>query len=147
VRQLPRTQLPELDFDVRPGGPGPGTWPPRPIGRATPLPQSRIDADAEGMAVTDLAALAEADPTVPADEPDERVVDDGDALAISRLAADVLVVDGRPRYHVESCLHLLGRDSQRLPAWEAVELGFSPCERCDPVTALLAGEARGQADR
>ena len=142
VRQLPAGQLPEVDFDVRPGGPGPGSRPPRPVGRALPPPQSRIAAyahgDAEAMASTDVDALADADPTVPADEPGEETVTGKDAAAMTRLAAEVVVVDGRPRYHVEGCLHLLGLENQRLPVLEAVELGFSPCAMCTPVKMLLA---------
>ena len=48
------------------------------------------------------------------------------------------VIDGRPRYHLAGCLHLLGRTVERLPAIEAVELGFTPCGQCEPVTGLLA---------
>ena len=140
VRQLPAARLPEVDFDVRPGGPGPGSWPPRPIGRAVPPPQSRMDAIAEGMAPADLDALDDADPTVPADEPGEQAVSERDAAAVSRLTVEVVVVDGRPRYHADGCLHLLGLDAARLPALEAVELGFTPCALCSPVTVLLATE-------
>ena len=144
VRQLPAGQLPEVDFDVRPGGPGPGSRSPRPAGRALPPPQSRIaahaDTNAEGTASADPNVLADADPTVPADEPGEETVAESDAAAISRLAAEVVVVDGRPRYHVEGCLHLLGLENQRLPVLEAVELGFSPCALCTPATLLLAVE-------
>jgi hypothetical protein len=147
VRQLPAARLPEVDFDVRPGGPGPGSWPPRPVGRAAPPPHSRMDAVAEGMAPADLEALTQADPTVPDDEPDEQVATEREAAAIARLAADVVVVDGRPRYHVESCLHLLGLDAARLPALEAVELGFTPCALCTPVTVLLGSDDGGDSVR
>jgi len=92
------------------------------------------------MASADPNVLADADPTVPADEPGEETVAESDAAAISRLAAEVVVVDGRPRYHIERCLHLLGLESQRLPVLEAVELGFSPCALCTPATLLLAVE-------
>jgi hypothetical protein len=57
------------------------------------------------------------------------------------MSTDVLVVDGRPRYHLAGCVHLLGREIERLPVSEAVELGFTPCGLCEPDTALLA-EAR-----
>ena len=145
VRQLPAARLPEVDFDVRPGGPGPGSWPPRPIGRAVPPPQSRMDNVAEGMAPVDLDALDDADSIVPADEPDEQAVSERDAAAVSRLTTEVVVVDGRPRYHVEGCLHLLGLDGARLPALEAVELGFTPCALCGPVAILLATTGGGDS--
>jgi hypothetical protein len=147
VRQLPAARLPEVDFDVRPGGPGPGSWPPRPIGRAAPPPHSRLDAVAEGMAPADLDALTDVDPTVPADEPAEQVVSEREAAAVARLEMEVTVVDGRPRYHVASCLHLLGLDAARLPALEAVELGFTPCALCTPVTVLLGNENGGDSVR
>ncbi len=141
VRHLPAARLPEIDFDVRPGGPGPGSWPPRPVGRAGVPPQSRADAHAnahpEGLAVADLNALADADPVVPADEPAEQVISAQDSAAVGRLTIDVVVIDGRPRYHLDSCVHLLGFGCQQLSALEAVELGFTPCALCRPATALL----------
>jgi hypothetical protein len=63
------------------------------------------------------------------------------AARIAMLASEVLVIDGRPRYHVSGCVHLLGRESEPLPVGEAVELGFSPCGMCEPDSTLLA-EAR-----
>jgi hypothetical protein len=77
----------------------------------------------------------------PPDEPAAQLVSPADAAAVSRLSTDVLVVDARPRYHLAGCVHLLGRESERLPVSEAVELGFTPCGLCEPDTALLA-EAR-----
>ena len=61
---------------------------------------------------------------------------------MARLRAEVAVIDGRPRYHLVECLHLLGREVERLPVMEAVELGFSPCGQCEPATVLLAGVPR-----
>jgi len=57
------------------------------------------------------------------------------------MSNEVLVIDGRPRYHLAECAHLLGRESEPLPVHEAVELGFTPCDLCQPDSALLA-EAR-----
>jgi hypothetical protein len=54
------------------------------------------------------------------------------------MSVDVLVVDSRPRYHLATCTHLLGRRSEPVPVGEAVELGFTPCGRCEPDSALLA---------
>jgi clumping factor A len=58
------------------------------------------------------------------------------------MEADVVVVDGRPRYHMADCDHLAGRLSEPLPVREAVELGFSPCGRCRPVDRLVGQTAR-----
>ena len=71
------------------------------------------------------------------DEPDEQELDRDVAARLARLGAEVVVIDGRPRYHLGECLHLLGRTAHRLPVMEAVELGFTPCGECEPATALL----------
>jgi clumping factor A len=54
---------------------------------------------------------------------------------------DVVVVDGRPRYHMSDCRTLGGRTVEALPVAEAVVLGFSPCGRCRPVDRLVAAAA------
>lgn len=74
----------------------------------------------------------------PPDEPAAQEVSAPVATRLARLSAEVLVVDGRPRYHLAGCDHLQGRESEPLPVSEAVELGFTPCSRCEPVRALLA---------
>ncbi|MEU4567268.1 hypothetical protein [Micromonospora sp. NPDC023956] len=74
----------------------------------------------------------------PDDEPGVQEVSPADAARVARLDTEVLVVDGRPRYHVADCPHLLGREPEPLPASEAVELGFTPCADCAPDTVLLA---------
>jgi hypothetical protein len=78
----------------------------------------------------------------PLDEPASQVVSAADAARVARMSADVLVIDGRPRYHLAGCVHLLGRDSEPLPVGEAVELGFTPCSLCEPDSALLADARR-----
>jgi hypothetical protein len=81
-----------------------------------------------------------ADPDTDADPPDEpaaQQVSAADAVRVSRMSTEVLVVDGRPRYHLAGCVHLLGRDSEPLPVHEAIELGFTPCGLCEPDSALL----------
>lgn len=73
----------------------------------------------------------------PPDEPAPQPVT-ADAMAqVARLSTPVVVVDGRPRYHLSGCVHLLGRTSEPLPVSEAVELGFTPCGLCEPDTRLL----------
>jgi hypothetical protein len=77
----------------------------------------------------------------PPDEPSAQIISPAAAARVAMLTSDVLVIDGRPRYHVTGCVHLLGRESEPLPVGEAVELGFTPCGMCEPDSALLA-EAR-----
>ena len=78
----------------------------------------------------------------PPDEPAPQQVTVGDAARVARMTTEVLVVDGRPRYHLPGCVHLLGRESEPLPVGEAVELGFTPCSLCEPDSALLADARR-----
>ncbi|SCG63394.1 hypothetical protein [Micromonospora inositola] len=74
----------------------------------------------------------------PVDEPDVQRVPPEDAAVVAQLLTPVHVVQGRPRYHLAACPHLLDRLPSRLPVAEAVELGFTPCARCAPATVLLA---------
>ncbi|MFI5915001.1 hypothetical protein [Dactylosporangium sp. NPDC051541] len=74
----------------------------------------------------------------PADEPGVQPSSAADLARVAALPDNVLVIDGRPRYHVPTCPHLLGRESEPLPAHEAVELGFTPCAICAPNDVLLA---------
>jgi hypothetical protein len=74
----------------------------------------------------------------PPDEPGIEKVSLGELARIAGREDEVVVVDGRPRYHVTTCTHLVAREWEGLPVSEAAELGFTPCDRCRPVTALLA---------
>jgi hypothetical protein len=78
----------------------------------------------------------------PEDEPAAQLTSAADRARLSQLRADVYVVDGRPRYHLRECVHLLGRESEALPVAEANELGFTPCGACEPDTVLLAAARR-----
>ncbi|WP_433310887.1 hypothetical protein ACQP0U_23665 [Micromonospora sp. CA-269861] len=79
------------------------------------------------------------DPAVSAvDEPAAQQITAAEAARVARLLDDVEVVDGRPRYHLDGCPHLVGWQPETLPVAEAVELGFTPCAHCAPATALLA---------
>ena len=84
----------------------------------------------------------EADDDDPADEPLPQAVRPADAVRVARLDAEVLVVDGRPRYHLADCPHLVGRLTEPVPVNEAIELGFSPCGLCRPVDRLVAATTR-----
>jgi len=78
----------------------------------------------------------------PPDEPVAQQVSAGDQARVARMTNEVLVIDGRPRYHLPGCVHLLGRDNEPLPVHEAVELGFTPCGLCEPDSALIAASRR-----
>jgi hypothetical protein len=96
------------------------------------------DPGASGLDERDASGLDEPDEDDPADEPPPQSVRPSDAVRVARMDAEVLVVDGRPRYHLGDCPHLAGRQTEPLPVNEAVELGFSPCGRCRPVDRLVA---------
>jgi hypothetical protein len=110
---------------------------------AIPAQGTAPDLD-RGRAASQHAAVDdddEYDEEDPADEPGAQQVSPADSARVARLSTDVLVIDGRPRYHLAGCVHLLGRESEPLPVAEAIELGFTPCGLCEPDSALLA-EAR-----
>src|SRR5262245_50827335 len=86
----------------------------------------------EATPVLEQSGRAEIDDGDPPDEPEEEPVDAADAAVVAHLSTRVYVIDGRPRYHLVQCLHLLGRDRESLPVREAVELGFTPCVQCRP---------------
>jgi hypothetical protein len=79
----------------------------------------------------------------PADEPPAQRISPAEAARVAQLDDDVLVIDGRPRYHLPGCVHLLGREHESLAVSEAVELGFSPCGLCEPDSTLIARSRRG----
>lgn len=98
--------------------------------------------DAGGWDAGGDAAIAADEDEDPPDEPAAQQVSAADAARVSRMTTEVLVVDGRPRYHLPGCVHLLGRESEPLPVSEAIDLGFTPCSLCEPDSALLADARR-----
>jgi hypothetical protein len=103
----------------------------------------RRDTHAEAAAHAGLNdEFDEPDADDPDDEPLPQAVQPADAVRVARMDAEVLVVDGRPRYHLADCSHLVGRLTEPIPVNEAVELGFSPCGLCRPVDRLVAAAAR-----
>ncbi|WP_018350880.1 hypothetical protein [Longispora albida] len=72
----------------------------------------------------------------PSDEPDAQDVPPALLGRLSRMTIEVLVIDGRPRYHLADCAHLDGREPEPLPVGEAQALGFTPCALCEPASTL-----------
>ncbi len=72
-------------------------------------------------------AIAPAEPEAP--EADELPEDDD-------LAGYVLVVPGRPRYHVDGCRYVSGKDVEELDVRDARDEGFTACGVCRPDEAL-----------
>jgi hypothetical protein len=71
-------------------------------------------------------------------EPAEEDTDAADALVVSELTDEVLVLDERPRYHLAACDWLGERPTIPLPVNEARQLGFTPCALCTPDAKLAA---------
>lgn len=74
----------------------------------------------------------------PEDEPTEEELPPAEVMQYVDAGQEVLVVDGRPRYHLDDCPHLRGRDPVGLPLSEAREAGFTPCSLCRPNSTLAS---------
>ncbi|MEU8409984.1 hypothetical protein AB0C19_27620 [Micromonospora sp. NPDC048842] len=117
--------------------------PPR-VDDASPLVGAADEPPARARPVSPASPFAAStddvfDPAIAAvDEPAAQQITAAEAARVARLLDAVEVVDGRPRYHLDGCPHLIGWQPETLPVAEAVELGFTPCAHCAPATALLA---------
>ncbi|MER7456585.1 hypothetical protein [Micromonospora sp. NPDC126480] len=129
---------PSTTATARPAASGP------PTGSDIPVQHGPPPVDTAGRRPpSEPAAPVAPVPADPADdEPAAQDVPLEDAARLARLEREVRVVDGRPRYHLAACPHLIGREHEALPVAEAVDLGFTPCAHCAPATALLAGAGR-----
>ena len=58
--------------------------------------------------------------------------------AAEPTAGTVLVVAGRPRYHVEGCRYLSGKEADEVEVVDAREEGFTACGVCKPDENLTA---------
>jgi hypothetical protein len=107
-------------------------------GSASDAPAVSDDAAPPAEAVPAASARTRAARRAP--EPvDDGVLedDDADALLAEPSGPVVLVVPGRPRYHVEGCRYLAGKDVEEVPVDLARE-DYSPCGVCKPEDALAA---------
>jgi hypothetical protein len=110
-------------------------------GRHSEMAPGIGDPDAGNDADNPDAASAVHHPDPP-DEPPEEDVSASDVLRIVDLRDEVLVVDGRPRYHLAGCRHLIARETIPLSVSEAREAQFTPCAWCHP-DSTIADRARG----
>jgi hypothetical protein len=83
------------------------------------------------------ASAAGPAPTELTDEPAVEDIPVPDALRVAQLSDEVLVVDGRPRYHLAGCRQLANRATVPLPVSAARRAGFTPCAACRPDHTLL----------
>ncbi len=123
---------------------------PPPAGPFGPAETADTDthlAETDAVAATEPPPAADKDTTDypdPPDEPPEEDVSAPDALRVVDITDEVLVVDGRPRYHVAGCPHLSGKEAVPLSRLEAREAGFTPCSLCAP-DATFADAIRRRA--
>ena len=80
-------------------------------------------------------------------EPGVEEVEVTDLLLVVDLTDEVLVVDEHPRYHLEGCRFLGGRETFPLPLDEARTDGFTPCALCAPDRHLADRERARKAAR
>ena len=105
--------------------------------RRNEAPTAELAASGAGSSDDDLAGVrtvsAAAAASSSAGEPAET-----DNLSDEAVTAGgtVLVVPGRPRYHVEGCRYLAGKATEERDVTAALDEGFSPCGVCKPDAAL-----------
>jgi hypothetical protein len=141
VVRRPRASESVLDTAAAPGStgstrPAAGGRPAASTTGGTAGAKDPVEAAGSEVAGSEVAG-SEAYPD-PADEPAEEDVSAPTVLAVVDLDAEVIVVDGRPRYHLVDCPHLAGRETVPLPVAEARESGFTPCSLCKPDATLVA---------
>lgn len=122
------------------GEAGPALAGPPPDERPADPPAGEDRPREEGTAVLSGRRAQEARRTVVDEhgEPGEEPTDATDLLIVTDLPDEVRVVDEHPRYHLATCTYLLDKPTIPLPVAEARQLGFTPCIRCSPDTALAA---------
>jgi hypothetical protein len=77
--------------------------------------------------------------------PETSPVSGAELAAAGGPTGDVLVVEGRPRYHVAGCRYLTGKDAKTVAASTARAEGYSACGVCKPDDALAAASTSGEA--
>ncbi len=118
-------------------GAGPGAPAGTPYQRSGPADEAAAGRSAD--APPEWAdGLADPDPDDPADEPRAQLVTPAEAAQLAVTTIEVLVVDGRPRYHLSGCPFLAERETEAVPVAEAIDLGFTPCGTCRPAGRLVA---------
>jgi outer membrane biosynthesis protein TonB len=109
-----------------------------------PAEQERATADRgdvdEGVTAV-VPRVREATPSAAAgsvrvDQPAEEPAPEGDELEDTQVAGTVLVVAGRPRYHVPGCRYLTGKSPNEVDVADARDEGFTPCGVCKPDDVL-----------
>jgi hypothetical protein len=101
--------------------------------RRNEVPGSELPAESAGLTTSDDMAGVRTVSAALGEEPGE--LDDLGSEAVA-AGGTVYVVVGRPRYHVEGCRYLAGKDYEERDVSAALDEGFSPCGVCKPDAAL-----------
>ncbi|HUR13150.1 MAG TPA: hypothetical protein VM097_01525 [Mycobacteriales bacterium] len=93
------------------------------------LQRRKEDAVIDGApsSAADIAAAIRTPDTAPAE-----------SAALGGLVGEVLVVEGRPRYHVAGCRYLAGKDARGVEVGQAQADGFTACGVCKPDESLAS---------
>lgn len=116
-----------------------------PVGQpATVSTDVDVDTDADVTADTRPGTVGTGAPALTAVVAESGVEDEDDD-GLEPGGGPVLVVVGRPRYHVEGCRYLSDREAEELDVLDAREDGFTACGVCTPDQVLEAiyGEIPG----
>jgi hypothetical protein len=111
--------------------------PPEPV---TPEPIAEAVVAEPAVAEPEPVATPDPEPAaeVPVAEPEPAVVEPEPEPAAAEAEAtdaraDVWVVPGRPRFHVQGCMIIGDQDAIAVPYTQAIDDGFKPCSLCEPV--------------
>lgn len=107
--------------------------------RGEQLPESAAGAPTPAAAATDVEGVTAIIPSSSRLRPAAEPVAAADTEAGS--GATVLIVAGRPRYHVDGCRYLTGKEAESVPVEKARADGFTACGVCKPDEAPAAEPA------
>lgn len=135
-------------------------------GAAPPLAETAVAAGSRGSTVLDSPPTGAPQPDepqadgpdgndaagatsrAPVDEPhpapdaveeyDDEEYDDYEGYEEEASEGVVLVINGRPRYHIEGCRFVAGKEAEAIAVEDAREEGFTACGVCRPDEALAA---------
>lgn len=97
-----------------------------------------VGIDGAPTPAADIAAASRA--------PETRPVATEELVGAPAGGGEVLVVEGRPRYHVAGCRYLSGKDPKSIEVGQARADGFTACGVCKPDEALAATASAPVAD-
>ena len=119
----------------------------RPAAPVAPVPAG-VGADDEGVTAILPAARAAESTSAPeaAAAAEESAAAAPAASSAAEVSGSVLVVPGRPRYHVAGCRYLTGKDPDEVSVQSARDDKYTTCGVCKPDEALAEAASAQDAD-